>query len=354
MIPYLFLLFYIIIICSLKFQNKKVTLLLCLIPFFAFMASQQGWTPDYDEYEMLYDEAQYNWQVSYFALKLEFLYAWLEHIMPSYRLLIVTQVSLYTIALYILFCYHIPPKYWIISFVLFWLDYNMLLMSVSAIRSCIVASLFIIAYHIKSLGYKFLPTILVVLSIFFHKSAILLLPFILIPKHVNIKVFRLITFLAVVIAVLAFIMPSSFNQILNDFLSDSEEFSAYANYTNALTLSVSSMIARLISILCVFFVIFVAIKNKDKNRHYDDFVFICTIFILVLRIIPNIGMTTRFINYFGPVILVCNAKILLMDRTKVSHFYVGFSVLFAIYYMVKFLPSMGAWESYSNYKSVLF
>lgn len=354
MIPYLLLLFYIIIACSLKLKNKKVTLLFCLIPFYAFMASQQGWTPDYYDYEALYEEAQLNWQMSYFALKLEFLYAWLEHIMPSYRMLIITQVTLYTIALYILFYYHIPRKYWIISFVLFWLDYNMLMMSVSAIRSCIVASLFIIAYHLKSLGYRIPPFLLIFMSVFIHKSAILLLPFILIPKHVNKLVLRLIIVLTAVIAAMVFVMPSSFNQALIAFLNESEEFSSYMNYTNAQTLTVTGMMVRLISIICVFFVISVAINNKDKNQHYDDFVFICAIFILLLRIIPNIGSTTRFVNYFGPIVLVCNAKILQMDRTNKSYLYVGVSILFAVYHLMNSLPSMGAWESYRIYKSVLF
>lgn len=350
MIPYLFLLFYIIIICSLKFQNKKVTLLLCLIPFFAFMASQQGWTPDYDEYEMLYDEAQYNWQVSYFALKLEFLYAWLEHIMPSYRMLIITQMTLYTISLYILFVYHIPRKYWTISFILFWLDYNMLMMSVSAIRSCIVASLFIIAYHLRSMGYRILPFFLVLMSVFFHKSAILLLPFIFIPKHLNKQVLKLIMILTAVLAVMVFVTPSTFNHALNAFLNDSEEFSSYANYTDAQALTIGGLLVRLISIFCVFYVISVAARNQN----YDDFVFICAISILLLRVIPNIGSTTRFMNYFGPILLVCNAKILQMDRTNKSYLYVGVLILFAVYHLFNSLPSMGAWESYKNYKSVLF
>lgn len=354
MIPYLLLLLYFIIICSLNIKKEKTTLLLCLVPFFVFMASQQGWTPDYDAYESYYEEAQDYWQVSYFALKFEFLYAWLEHTMPTYRMLIVTQITLYTIAIYILFYYHIPRKYWIVSFVLFFLDYNMLLMSVSAIRSCIVASLFIIAYHLKSLGYKVFPFVLVVLSVLFHKSAFLLLPFILIPKNVNRNIFKILIAAAIVIAVLAFIIPSSFNQTLNTLLNENEELSGYTTYSDAQTHTLGNLIVQLISAACVFFVISVAINNKDINPNYEDFVFICTIFILVLRIIPDLGMTTRFVNYFGPIVLVCNAKVLQMDRTKLSYLYVGYSIIFAIYYMVRFVTSMGAWESISTYRSVLF
>ena len=354
MIPYLLLLLYIIVICSLNIKNKKVTLLLCLVPFFVFMASQQGWTPDYDDYEKYYEEAQGYWQVSYYALKLEFLYALLEHIMPSYRMLIVTQMALYTIALYILFYYHIPRKYWFLSFFLFFLDYNMLLMSVSAIRSCIVASLFIIAYHLKSIGYRILPVVLVVLSVFFHKSAILLLPFILIPKQINRNVFRIFVTTAIIIAVITFIMPSSFNQTLNVFLNGNEELSGYTYYTDAQTHTLGNLIVRIISAACAFYIISIAANNREKNQNYEDFVFISTIFIMVLRIIPDLGMTTRFVNYFGPIILVCNAKILLIDRTKLSFFYVGYSILFAVYYLTKHVTSMAAWESISTYKSVLF
>lgn len=354
MIPYLLLLLYIIIVCSLNIKNKKVALLLCLVPFFVFMASQQGWTPDYDDYERYYDEAKDYWQVSYFALKLEFLYAWLEHIMPTYRLLIVTQMALYTTALYILFYYHIPKKYWIVSFILFFLDYNMLLMSVSAIRSCIVASLFVIAYHLKSLRYKVPPVVLVIISVFFHKSALLLLPFILIPKRINKNIFNILLASVIIIAVIAFFSPSSFNQTLNVFLTENEELSGYTYYTNAQTHTLGNFIVQLISAACAFYVISIAIKNKDISPIYEDFVFICAIFILVLRIIPDLGMTTRFVNYFGPIFLVCNAKILQMDRQKLSYFYVGYSIIFAIYYMARFVTSMEAWNSISSYKSVLF
>ncbi len=354
MIPYLLLLFYITIICLLRLKNKRTNLLLCLIPFFVFMATQQGWTPDYEDYEKYYEEAQNFWQVSYFALKFEFLYAWLEHIMPSYRMLIVTQMALYTIALYILFYYHIPRKYWIVSFILFWLDYNMLLMSVSAIRSSIVASLFIIAYHIKTRGYIIPPIILVVISIFFHRSALLLLPFIIIPKHLNKSVFNVIISFAIIIAILTFIIPSSFNQVLNNFLNDNEELSSYTYYTAAQTHSIGNFIVQLLSTACAFFVISVAVKNRDKTPCYDDFVFICTIFMIVLKIIPDLGMTTRLFNYFGPIILVCNAKILQIDRTKLSYLYIGYSILFAVYYLTRFVTSMAAWESISTYKSILF
>lgn len=354
MIPYLFLLLYILIICSLKLKNKRVSLLLCFIPFFVFMATQEGWTSDFEDYEKYYEEAQNYWQLSYFALKYEFLYAWVEHIMPTYRMLIVTQMLLYTIALYILFYYHIPQKYWIISFLLFFLDNNMLLMTVSAIRSCFVASLFIIAYHLKSKDYRIIPIILVILSVFFHKSAVLLIPFILIPKHVNTTVFKLIIGIAVIVVLLVFITPGSFNNLLNSFLNDSEELSGYTTYTNAISHTIGNLITQLLSTACVFYLIYIASNNRRTNPIYDDFVFISTIFILTLRIIPDMGMTTRFVNYFGPIMLVCNAKVLQMDKNKWSYLYVGYTLLFAIYYLVRFVPAMGAWEAIRNYNSILF
>ena len=283
MIPYLLLLLYILVICSLKFSNKRASLLLCLVPFFVFMGTQEGWTSDYEDYEKYYEEAQDYWQVSYFALKFEFLYAWVEHIMPTYRMLIVTQILLYTIALYILFYYHIPQKYWIISFLLFFLDNNMLLMSVSAIRSCFVASLFIIAFHLRSKDYKIFPLIMVILSVFFHKSAVLLLPFIMIPKHVNATVFKLIVASTIIVALLVFISPGSFNSLLNSYLDDSEELSGYTTYTDAISHTIGNLITQLLSTACVFYLISIALKNRENNPIYNDFVFVCTIFILTIR-----------------------------------------------------------------------
>ena len=318
------------------------------------MATQEGWTPDYEHYEQYYEEAQNFWQISYFALKYEFLYAWVEHIMPTYRMLIVTQMLLYTIALYILFYYHIPQKYWIISFLLLFLDNNMLLMSVSAIRSCFVASLFILAFHLKSKEYKIFPIILVILAVFFHKSAILLLPFILIPKHVNPTLFRIIVALTILVILLVFISPSTFNEALNVFLDDSDELSGYTYYTNAIAHTLGNLITQLLTTLCIFYIISVAVSNRESNPNYDDFVFISTIFILTLRIIPDIGMTSRYMNYFGPVMIVCNAKILQMDRKIISYLYVGYTLLFAVYYLVRFVPAMGAWEAIKNYNSILF
>ena len=162
------------------------------------------------------------------------------------------------------------------------------------------------------------------------------------------------TIISVVIILFVFLAPSIFNQALNVFLDKDESLSYYKYSSDAQAHSLGNLIVQFISTIFAFFVLKTAVRNKDKHHYYDDFVFICTIFILILRIIPDIGMTSRFVCYFGPILLVCNSKILQMDKTKISFLYVGYSLLFAIYYMVRHVSTWEAWEAISNYKSILF
>lgn len=354
MLHYFLLLAYIIIICLLPIRNKRLSLVLCLIPLFLFVVFQNNWTPDYESYEDSYWEAHSNWLFSYFSLKFEYGFALLCALMPSYRMLIAFQMALFVIALFIVFYNYIPKKFWILCFIILWTDSNMLIMSLSAMRSCIVASIFIIAMHLRLNGYKVLPILLATPLFFFHNSALITLPFVLIGKNISKKVLYILFCLLFVYIIVNFINPGFLVQNVNSLLGDSEEMGRYTYYIDQYANGgAGNIIMKLLITLSLLFMMYMEIRMKRSNKDHVDFYFISTIFIFFLQG-SGIPMVTRFTTYFGLFSLVCYTKMLQNDKSPMSRLFVLYVILINTYYLAFFVPRMGQWETLHYYHSILF
>jgi len=354
MLHYFLILAYIVIVCLLPIKNKRTSLILCLIPLFFLVVFQNNWTPDYETYEDSYIEAHENWLFSYFAMDYEFGFALLCALMPTFRLLIALQMGLFMTALYIVFYFYIPKKYWILCFVILWTDSTMLIMSLSAMRSCVVASLFVIAMHLRLNGKTLLPILIAVPLFLFHKTGILTLPFVIMGSNISKNALNIIFSLLFVFILVGYINPSFLLQHVQSFFSDKEEFSKYAYYTNqSFSAGASNMLMKLITTSCLLFLMYMEIHLKRLYKYHVDFYFLCAIFIYFLQG-SGIPMVTRFSTYFGLFSLVCFTRMLQNDKTPLSRFFVLYVVLFNIYYFAFFVTRMGQWETLRQYHSILF
>ncbi len=329
-------------------------MILCLIPLFFFVVFQDNWTPDYETYEDSYLEAHENWLFSYFSMDYEFGFAILCSLMPSFRWLIALQMALYVTALYIIFYYYIPKKYWILCFIILWTDSNMLIMSLSAMRSCVVASLFVIAMHLRLNGKTILPILIASLLFLFHKTGILALPFVLMGRNLSKNALHVIYGLLIVFIIVGYLNPSFLLQNVQSFFSDKDDFSKYAYYTKqSFSNGGSNILMKLISTSCLLFLMYMEAHLKKVDKHHVDFYFLCAIFIFFLQG-SGIPMITRFSTYFGLFSIVCYAKMLQNDKTPLSRLFVLYIVLFNIYYLAFFVTRMGQWDTLHYYHSILF
>ncbi len=328
--------------------------MLCLILLFVFIVFQDNWTPDYESYEDSYLEAHSNWLLSYFSLKGEYGFAILCSLMPSYRMLMAFQMGLFAIALYIIFYYYIPKKYWILCFIIIWTDSNMLIMSVSAIRSCIVASFFVIAMHLRLNGYKILPILLTVPLFFIHNSGFVVLPFVLMGKNISKQILYILYALLLIYVIVSFLEPSFLVRNAQSLLGDNEEMSKYTYYINQYAKDgIGNILIKLLITSALLFLMYMEIRLRRNNKNHVDFYFICAIFLFFLQG-SGIPMVTRFTTCFGLFSLVCYSRLLQYDKTPMSRLFVLYLILIDTYHFAFFVPRMGQWETLQYYHSILF
>ena len=353
MLQYFLILAYIVIVCLLPIKNKRTSLIFCLIPLFFFVVLQNNWTPDYETYQESYLEAHENWLFSYFSMDYEFGFAILCSLMPTFRWLIAFQMGLFSIALFIVFYYYIPKRYWILCFLILWTDSNMLIMNLSAMRSCVVASLFVIAMHLRLNGKTLLPILIALPLCLFHKSGILTLPFVLMGRNISKNVLFVIYGVLFFFIVVGYINPNFLLQTVQTFFADKDDFGKYAYYTKqSFSDGASNILMKSILTSCLIFLMYMEVHLKKINKYHVDFYFMCAIFLYFLQG-TGIPMVTRFSTYFGLFSLVCYTRMLQSDKTPLSRLFIWYIVLFNIYYLAFFVTRMGQWETLRVYHSIL-
>lgn len=350
MLHFFLLLLYIIFVCMLPIKKKQICLILCLIPLFLFIVFQNGWTPDNKSYESEFIDAHTNWLFNIYSLKGEYGFALLCAIMPSFRLLVAFQMALFSFALYIIFNNYIPKKYWIISFIICWTDFNFMIMSLSAMRSCIAGSIFIIAMHLRFKEYKILPILMVVPLFFIHKTSTILIPFLILSKNMSKRNLAILYGIVLAFIIIIFINPSAIFSKVSVFLSDNDNL-GYNSYIAESSGGGINPIVLLLTTSCLIYIMYMNMKMKNTYKDHVDFNYICAMLLFFFQL-SGIPMVTRFTVFFGPFALICYVDMLRHDK-KTAPFFVSYVILYNFYYLVFFLPKMGAWETLSEYHSIL-
>ncbi len=142
----------------------------------------------------------------------EFLYNLLNYLSPAYQVVIAVTSVVFIYCIWHLIRYNLPERYHWMGLLVFLINPYLYLMNLSAIRQCMAMCLFILAVHF-AYKKKFLIYVgLLVLAIFFLKSAILLLPFYFVC---NTKPFRRRTVLFVLLGVFALLFVVDLRNIVN-------------------------------------------------------------------------------------------------------------------------------------------
>jgi len=352
MLHYFILLAYILVICIIPIKSSKVKLLLCFIPFFLFFASRVDWTPDYYNYEELFYQIHDNKQYSIDSNISEYGFKFLCIILPSYRSLIWVITLLYTSSLYLLFYKFIIRKYWLVAFIILFVNHQFLLGTISAMRSCVVASLFIFALHAKLNRLKIIPFLLLIVAFFFHRSAIVLIFFLAFErfKHSRTVLYWIVVLIFILITI-SFLNPSFFSSKLLGILESSNTFESYSQYISISKLSVFFYINILINVFIIITNIYLLVKSKNYS-----FWLLLSIFYYTILSIPNIGMISRFTSYLGPAILVGLSS---WDEMGVKYkllkySYIGIIIASCLYFFIFSFTKYSGFHLYINYHSTLF
>ncbi len=251
---------------------------------------------DYYNYSMWYTRIQQGVDSPY---DYEYIFTFLNHIFPSFYLLIAAITCFFTFGFYRFISHHLNRYYLFIGVFIFVINPYIFLINLSAIRQSIAIVIFLVASHFLY-KRKFIPYFLaVVVSALFHKSAWLLLPvyFIVTPKKVSLK--WGIIFSSIVLAFVIFAeIPALTTRVISIFGDKEYNIFASSDRTNSLR-------ATLLTSIYFVYVIGNISKLEGKYLVYAKLYSIGLAFgILAFRL----SMLTRYQMYFdvfSVVVLPC-------------------------------------------------
>jgi hypothetical protein len=290
---------------------------------------QAGWGGDWEAYnnlfdfyhgmtltEVLMDDAR--WELGF---KLAF------SVMPSYDVMKFIFSAWYCFALFMLFYFFIPRKWWPLGFVFLFFNRPLLMGGLTAIaRTGFAVGAFIIGMYYLAKGKKWWYVILLVIASFFHRSSLLFLPFVLIPtKSKNFNPFYGI---AILLGIFGFsiVMPSAWGDVVGYALGGLDTFEEYSDYLAA----GSKMSDISILIIFSFFWSYMLLLHTNRPRYSKNEYLVMYIALaqIVFSLLPELGMAARiyyYLNYaFFAGILVLVDK----EKNQTLRWLVILSILF--------------------------
>ena len=267
-------------------QKNKLAFPFAMTALGVFSALRYDFASDYQNYYIWYNEVHLPGAV---LGPDEFLYNILNYVAPHYFWVIAVTSVIFLYGIYYLIRKHLPLQHQWLGLTVFLINPYLFLMNLSAIRQSIALILFIFAIDF---AYKKKPVpyiLLIVLAIFFHKSAVILFPFYFVA---NDRPFRRRTVLAVLAGVLALLFVVDLNNITN-LVARWTRDSNYLYY--ATTSEQNSLRATLLTSLFFLYVLANLNKLEGKTLVYGKFYLIATVFgILAFRL----SLFTRIQMYF--------------------------------------------------------
>lgn len=359
---YYWLLLIYILLVSLAYQkNKKDTIspiILCIIPFFLFFAFRVGFTPDYYNYENLFEK--YHPQRFLDDSKAQELgFQWLCIIMPSYRSILVLFTSLYCLCIYIVACYCIEKKYlWFVWVILFCYP-PFILGNMSGMRSGFVTCFFFLALCIKLINKSmiglFLAVLLMAVVYLIHKSAIVLIPLLfLTSKSFNEKVIYLIYLFAASFVFVSMFFPNFLNNVGLLLTSALFEDWSYEEYFAEELVSAFSLISILRYVILLY-LLYTTISQtqREKDPLKNLFLKQTVAFYLLVLAPGTIGLIARFYYYFAfPCVIGSVVTVNNLQKEK-RILYISCVMLYAFWQLYYFYRK-GSIYHYLDYHNILF
>lgn len=335
-----------------KIKNNLLKLIIALLPFFLMIAFRDVWLPD----DLSYRDS-WNWHnhvslSQYISAgghngKLEPGY-WLIAQLPFEATTFV--IALISISAQIFVMYRLcPDKYYFLVFALYFFNAEFAA-GISARRSCVAIAIFITAITLKVEGKRLWPIGLILIAGLFHRSAFILLPFLLLPLDVIDRYYKIM--IAIFLIVLVVVVQNAV--LINTLMIGSLEESSFESYLYYYGDSIEGGfgIGKFIWLAIALLAIYTYTKTP-KNKQYS-FVFFIAMVYLMLHLLPEIGLG-RIYAHFSFLTFIFIA----MSLQKNNKFYVkALALVFSVYvirgFMV-FLKLAADYEGvFQEYSSVLF
>lgn len=353
MLVYFSVLAIIMIICafpSSRERNNNVKLFLSIALIFFFMALRVDFGGDYVSYLTSYNKNDFNNP----SENIEIGFAYLNKLMPSFRMLLVVTSLLFSAALFFLFKRYISPKYWMLAFFILFISKYLILGNMSGIRNGMAVSAFIFGFYFLENNKKIAYVILLVLASLFHASSLFFLPVVLITPNKLSKIKTQMLWLFIFLfALISTFFPNTIELISFWIITHVSFFSKYAFYMNNGT----TFGFRGLSFILIFFMIYENIstlKNKNLTSKQNLFIKISILFYIVM-LLPGIGLLSRMYFYLGFPQLVGNIYVM----SKIRDLHIKWAYIFGMLVLplmefYNFMSSPGFKENLLYYHSILF
>lgn len=264
---------------------------------------QEGWGGD-TKYYINASEYFYNEGLSYSELQDNDLHGEIGYkmvftLMPSYMLFQFIFAFFLCGAIFIVLYKFVPRKYWPLFFVFLFIDKHLLMGDIATLaRNGTAVFLFLFAVYFLAKGKRPIYVLIILFASFFHKSALFLLPCVLIPSK-SIKIDPAggaITF--VFLAVVSAIVPDTWSNLIGSFLSLSDTLDTYSHY-------IEDESAHYDLTLVLPFVIYwgyIILSNHQRKivLSSEESLFLNFALITVIfRLLPGFGLSDRLYFYLN-------------------------------------------------------
>lgn len=281
-------------------HNTQWTLISTVLLFFLFFAFRVGFTPDYDNYEEYYNRCHGATLDPNSPIEIGF--QWICQILPSYRALIIVYTALFSLCMYISLKVFINVRYWILAVAILFIHTPFVLGNMSGLRSGIVTCLVFIAVILRVSFRKdfFILSIGVLLvSTLFHRSAIALLPLLLLPKQpFGRGAVKMLYFLAAIFVFVSLFFGSQLNNLAVSVSGElfDDRYDMYLENYNQTGFNLAFLLKEIVvAILLNITLRHTQAENNPRNNYFIKLTAISYLFLLVPQ---GIGLISRYQYYF--------------------------------------------------------
>lgn len=315
-----------------------ILVLLFLIVFVGFR--EIGF--DYDNYKYYYDRLSDFWIDNADVLMVEKGYAFLNHILPSYRVLLVVMATI-TLSLQLLFIYKYSPAPF--ASILFYIGAFLLTSTMGQYRQALAIAIVIWAF--TKYNNKLIFITLLTMACIFHVSALLAILVLVIPKRIcQPKIYAILFVASVVVNLTAGTLFVSTIEYMPQFIA--EKLNIYSLQEKGTILGFNAaMLLRLI-IFLIFYYNRDVIKSYRYGELFFNLYFVSIIIYMGLGFLPQLAGRGAIYFYFMELLLAG----MLVKIPRRGIVYLAFFAAISIY---RQLSLFSEWSGdYIPYRNELF
>lgn len=314
------------------------TVILILIIFVGFR--EVGF--DYDNYRFYYDRLSHFWIDNSEVLRVEKGYAFLNHIFPSYRALLLVMAAV-TVSSQLLFIYKYSPAPF--ASVLFYAGAFLLSSTMGQYRQALAIAIAIWAFIFYN--KRILFAVLITAACIFHISALLVIVVLFMPKHIcQPRTYILFFTAAIIVNLTAGTVFMSIIEYMPPFIAD--KLGIYSSQEAGLSYGFNLAMLLRIIIFLIFY------KNKEVIASYKYGEVFFNIYFVSMLVYMGLGFLPQLAGrgaiYFYFIELVLAGMIVRIPRRGIV--YLAFFAAISIYRQLNIFTD---WTTdYVPYRNELF